>query len=234
MEELRWSPFFRSGKGRGRDSASPRTCGLPPPPWPAGAGQGWYQRSARHPPNRKFHLPGRPAPGPQMGNGAVPFAKTKRRATAPGALCARAQRPAPGHLGWLPGPRRRAQSPRPSPTSGLELYLSPARRSLEPPPPLRARLLFMVPVAGRESQRRGPRGRLAPIVVGARGTRRARGGRGRTRLTGARVARAARGSQGARGSGGAPGARSVRSSGRSPACRPPAVALALTLPVPGR
>lgn len=33
---------------------------------------------------------------------------------------------------------------------------------------------------------------------------------------------------------GAPGARSVRSSGRSPACRPPAVALALTLPVPGR
>lgn len=28
MEELRRSPFVRSGKGRGRDSASPRTCGL--------------------------------------------------------------------------------------------------------------------------------------------------------------------------------------------------------------
>lgn len=204
MEEPRWSPFFGSGKGlsgregRGRDSASPRTLGLPPPPWPAGARQGWYQRSARHRPNRKFHLSGRPAPGPQMGNGAVPFAKTKRGAAAPGALGARSHRPAPGHSGRLPGPRRRTPSARPSPTSGRELYLSPARRSLEPPPSLRARLLFMVPVAGRESQRRGPRGRLAPIAVGARGTRRARGARGRT---GARGAQAAPGRGGAGGAG---------------------------------
>lgn len=191
------------------------------------ARQGWYQRSASHRQNRKFHLSGRPAPGPQMGNGAVPFAKTKRGAAAPGALGARSHCPAPGHSGRLPGPRRRAPSARPSPTSGRELYLSPARRSLEPPPSLRARLLFMVPVAGRESQRRGPRGWLAPIAVGARGTQRTRGTRGRT---GARSARAARG----RGAAGAQGARGVPSSGRSPACRPPAVALALTLPVPGR
>lgn len=47
---------------------------------------------------------GRPEPGPQMGNGVVPFAKTKRGAAAPGALGARSHRPAPATRGGLPGP----------------------------------------------------------------------------------------------------------------------------------
>lgn len=93
-----------------------------------------------------------------------------------GGRSSRSDRPVPGHNGGSPAPKAPAKYPPPSPagpgqgcsrahagagrplcpaplpTSGRELYLSPAPRSLEPPPALRPRLLFMVLVAGRGSQ----------------------------------------------------------------------------------
>lgn len=183
------------------ESASPNTCAFPPPPWLARSRTGTKGPVARHPPNRKFHLSGQ-LPG-HRGQWSGPRAETKRGRCGPSS-CRRARAPRPrtapakpaalAPARGVPAPRR----PRPAPTSGRELYLSPALRSLEPPPPLRPRSLFMVPVAARGSQRRGPRGRLAPIAAKSGGSRGARGAGGegwRAQAAGSPIAGPAPGQQ---------------------------------------